>query len=80
MTHGLLAFLDPEVRARYEAQLSEEEKRREYAAERLSALYFCTRESARSWLDMNDREAIEQAQRIMTPTLKCRARITDELA
>ena len=62
---GLLAHLDPEVRAAYEAQRSEEERRREYAAERLSALYFCTMEAAHCWLDVNDQQAIEQAQRIM---------------
>jgi hypothetical protein len=62
---GLLAYLDPANRAEIDQILTEHKSQRDYAASRLSALYFCTMESARRWLDMNDQEAIEQAQRIM---------------
>jgi hypothetical protein len=53
---GLLAMLDPEYRAWWEAQRSEEDKRRQYAASRLSALYLCTDASACSWLDRWEQE------------------------
>ena len=57
---GLLACLDPDYRAVIEAKLAEREVIRSYAASRLSALYFCTDEAARLWLDswaMDERPA-----------------------
>ena len=65
MTHGLLAMLDPEYRAQYEAQRSEEDRRRDHAVARVAELYFCTADVARQWLDVTDQQAIEQAQRIL---------------
>jgi hypothetical protein len=62
---GILAFLDPEVRAHHEAKRSEEERRRDYAIERIAALSGCRCAAARAWLDDDDAEAIAAARRRM---------------
>ncbi|MEY9465830.1 hypothetical protein ABH973_006243 [Bradyrhizobium ottawaense] len=69
MSHGILSFLDPEVRARWEAERTEEERRRDYAVKRLAECFVCPVDVARAWLDKEDAEAIDTATRILSSEL-----------